>query len=248
MENKTKRATLVAIATMVSVLIISCKDRKTDTLEHIPSSNVTVIGAMKNVMWNGELEGVINLDTIKNKEHLYGFGPMENLKGELLIIDGKSFQSTVATPNTMVVTETFKNKAPFFAYAYITDWDEIKMPDSIVSLPTLEKFLNATTTKHSRPFMFKLVGKIKTAAIHVVNLPQGTIVHSPADGHKGITNYTIINENVHLIGFFSTDHKTIFTHHDTFMHIHLITDDHSKMGHLDSVEFNPASLKLLLSR
>jgi acetolactate decarboxylase len=34
---------------------------------------------MKNVMWKGQLQGVINLDTIQNKNHLYGFGPQEYL-------------------------------------------------------------------------------------------------------------------------------------------------------------------------
>jgi acetolactate decarboxylase len=43
-----------------------------------------VAGAMKNVMWKGQLFGTIDLDTIFNKQHLYGLGPVEYLTGELL--------------------------------------------------------------------------------------------------------------------------------------------------------------------
>ncbi|MBL0335613.1 MAG: acetolactate decarboxylase [Chitinophagaceae bacterium] len=72
---------------------------------------------MMNVMRKGELSGTINLDTISNKEHLYGVGPVEYLRGELLIIDGKSYQSTVAADGSIRMEETFKVRAPFFVYA-----------------------------------------------------------------------------------------------------------------------------------
>ena len=59
------------------------------------ASRVYITGAMKNIMWKGQLEGMINLDTIADKEHLYGLGPLEGLRGEILIIDGTAYISTV---------------------------------------------------------------------------------------------------------------------------------------------------------
>ena len=41
--------------------------------------HVRVIGEMRKVMWEGKLEGVIALDTIPAKEHVYGLGPVEFL-------------------------------------------------------------------------------------------------------------------------------------------------------------------------
>jgi len=38
-----------------------------------------------------------------------------------------------------------------------------------------------------------------------------------------------------MIGFFSTKHKGVFTHHGSFLHMHLISEDESKMGHLDNL-------------
>ena len=36
---------------------------------------VNVLGEMRKVMWEGELDGVINLDTIRTKENVYGLTP-----------------------------------------------------------------------------------------------------------------------------------------------------------------------------
>ena len=199
------------------------------------NSNVTIVGAMKNVMWKGQLYGNINLDKISNKEHLYGLGPVEYLSGELMIFDGKAYKSTVISTLSMKVEETFKTKAPFFGYANINQWYEQKLPDSIQTILHLENYLDKITKSAKRPFIFKIKGSIETAVIHIVNLPKGTKVSSPDQAHQGKTNYPIANEEVDILGFFSTEHKAIFTHHDTFLHMHLITSDKSKMGHLDEL-------------
>ena len=87
----------------------------------------------------GQLYGNINLDTIGNKINLYGLGPVEYLAGEILIIDGKSYKSTVVTDTTMKVEETYNIKAPFFGYANVAKWTEQTLPDSILTIQQLEQ-------------------------------------------------------------------------------------------------------------
>ena len=207
---------------------------------------VKIIGQMKNVMWKGELYGNINLDTIANKTNLYGLGPVEYLSGEILIIDGKSYKSTVVSDSTMKVEETYKIKAPFFGYANISKWTEQILPDSIPSIQQLEQYLDKISKTLPRPFLFKLFGTVDQATIHIVNLPKGAKVSSPDEAHNGQINYELNNEQSEIIGFFSTKHKAIFTHHDTFLHMHLITIDRKKMGHLDEVLFKKGTMKLYL--
>ncbi|HMQ08092.1 MAG TPA: acetolactate decarboxylase [Saprospiraceae bacterium] len=207
---------------------------------------VIVVGEMKNVMRKGQLHGNIYLDTISRKDNLYGLGPVEDLAGEILIIGGRSYKSSVLSDTEMHVEETYDIKAPFFGYANISDWKELTLPDSIQSLEQLEIYLDKTTKLSARPFMFKLSGIVEYASIHIVNLPKGTKVNSPEEAHKGLVSYTINNEASDIIGFFSTDHKTIFTHHDTWLHMHLITADRQKMGHLDEGKFSKSSMKLYL--
>jgi acetolactate decarboxylase len=213
---------------------------------HTSSTAPRIVGMMKDVMWGGQLSGQINLDTLSNKSHLYGLGPVEYLTGEIILLDGKGFKSEVLKDSSMRVTETLKLKAPFFGYANIGKWMEVPLPDSVTTIPQLEGFLNQSTKDRERPFFFKMTGTVDSAKIHVVNLPKGTKVASPQDAHLGQKDFGIRMKAVTLLGFFSTEHQAIFTHHDTFVHIHLITDDHLQMGHLDGLALRKGTAKLYL--
>ncbi len=232
---------IILINSIIILLITSC-----NTNTKLTKNDIKIIGEMKNVMWKGQLYGSINLDTIANKENLYGLGPVEYLSGELMVFDGKAYKSTVLTPTTMKVEETYKTKAPFFGYVNINKWKEQDLPDSIQSISQLETYLDKITKSVKRPFMFKLSGVVETAKIHIVNLPKGSKVSSPDEAHQGQINYDIINQQADILGFFSTEHKAIFTHHDTFLHMHLLTKDKTKMGHLDNVFFGNGNIKLYL--
>ena len=210
------------------------------------TNEVKIVGQMKNVMWKGQLYGNINLDTIAEKTNLYGLGPIEYLAGEILIIDGKSYKSIVTSDSTMKVEETYKIKAPFFGYATISKWTEQNLPDSVQTIQQFELYLDNITKSSPRPFMFKISGTVEQATIHIVNLPKGSEVSSPDEAHEGQKNYELKNEQSEIIGFFSTEHKAILTHHDTYLHMHLITKDRQKMGHLDEVLFKKGMMKLYL--
>lgn len=207
---------------------------------------VIVVGAMRNVMWKGQLQGVIDLDTITNRQHLYGLGPVEYLSGELMIVEGVAYQSSVLTDTTMKVAKTYKARAPFFVYAHVGAWKQQDLPDSIQDLQQLERYLDGLTKTMIRPFAFRLTGEVESATLHVVNLPKGASVSSPEQAHQGQTDYYLSDTEVEILGFFSTQHKGVFTHHDTFMHMHLIKGDKTAMGHLDNARFRKGAMKLYL--
>lgn len=194
-----------------------------------------IIGAMKDVMWSGKLQGKVDLDTLADKKHLYGLGPLEYLEGEILIVDGECYTSRIGKDSSLKVAKTFQAKAPFFGYANIPKWREAALPDSVSSLDQIERYLDAETKNLARPFFFRIEGTVDSAAFHVVNLPKGAKVASPQDAHAGQREFRIADRESRLIGFFSTAHQAIFTHHDTYLHIHLITKDKKQMGHLDRV-------------
>lgn len=226
--------------------LISCdstsKEKSID--ETATYSDINIVGAMKNVMWKGELGSSIDLDTISNKNGLYGLGPVSYLTGELLINNGKIYVSKVTSDSTMTVEKTFDASAPFFVYGNVTEWNEIELPSDVKTIQNLEAFIDDKTTDFKRPFTFKLIGQVSSAIIHIQNLPKGTKVSSPDEAHQGQTNYNIENEDAEIIGFFSTEHKGVFTHHDSFLHMHLMTKDESKMGHLDELEIGEMKLYL----
>jgi acetolactate decarboxylase len=161
-------------------------------------------------------------------------------------MDGQSYKSTVVNDSSMKVDQTFDLKAPFFGYAYIPKWKEFALPDVIRTIPELERHLDSLTLSSERPVLFRLSGVLDRAKIHVVNLPAGSKVASPAVAHVGQRDYALENTSFEVLGFFSTKHKAIFTHHDTYLHMHLITSDGLKMGHLDAISLRAGAVKLFL--
>lgn len=229
--------------TLIYMLLFLC----TNTLTAQDTRNtVRITGQMKDVMWKGEIAAKIDLDTIRNKEHLFGLGPVEYLSGELMVVDGVCYKSTVISESAMKVERGFQTKAPFFGCANIEKWNTRLLPDSVQTMTQLEAFLNDYNKNTGTAFMFRLKGTIAEAVIHIQNLPPGSEVKSPADAKKGQVKYTLRDEDCEILGFFSTQHQGIFTHHGHFVHMHLLTADKSKMGHIDELSFRPQSMKLLL--
>lgn len=209
------------------------------------SSEIKISGAMSNVMKKGQLQGTILLDTIQNKKGLYGIGPKEYLKGELLIIDGESYVSSMDSNGSIKMEQTFDVKAPFFVYSNNDNWCEYTLPAHVKNIKDLENFIDELSVTSIRPFVFKLEGIFSKVKFHIQNLPDGTVVKSPKDAHTGQGKYESDNVLGELVGFFSTEHQAIFTHHDSFIHIHYINADRSEMGHVDEIFFdsgNPVRL------
>ena len=207
-------------------------------------NKITITSAMRNVMWKGELAEKIHLDTISNREGLMGIGPIAYLKGEITICDGEAYVSRVLTDSTMIVEKTYDVGAPFFVHYNVKEWVAQSLPDSIRNIAQLEAFIVEVSQGMPAPFAFKLVGEISSGIIHIQNLADGSVVTSPKEAHAGQTNYTLGQESVKVVGFYSQEHKAVFTHHDTFLHLHLITADEQKMGHLDEVDFGAMTLYL----
>ena len=134
-----------------AICLASCNS-KGETATPTTYPDVKVVGAMKNVMWKGELEGSILLDTITNKKGLYGLGPESYLTGELLIVNGTSYLSKVSSDTTMTVTPTYDVSAPFFVYTNVTDWYEINLPASVKTIKDIEDFVSERTKEAKRPF------------------------------------------------------------------------------------------------
>ncbi len=210
------------------------------------STSVFVSGAMRNVMWKGQLKGTIQLDSLEKKSFINGLGPLEFLQGELLIFNGKAYQSQVKSASKMSVTQSFHAKAPFFVYAQVPAWTQHALPDSIVRLDQLEDYLNKLLAKVNQPVPFQLMGIIEIGNVHVVHLAPGSVVKSPDDAHKGQVNYPIFEKEGSCLGFYSREHKGIFTHHDTNIHLHFLSSDEQFMGHLEYATFQSNTFKLFL--
>ena len=132
---------------LLALVVLSCNSTNKEASKS-NYNDLLIVGAMKNVMWKGELGSSINLDSISDKQGLYGIGPESYLTGELLINNGKSYVSRVTSDSTMLVEQKFDVLAPFFVYANVNKWEEIELPQSIRTIKDVEKYIDEKTIKN----------------------------------------------------------------------------------------------------
>jgi len=201
---------------------------------------------MSDVMWKGDLEGKIATDSINNKE-AYGLGPIEFLKGEILLFEGQTFVSKVIDSISHEVTKISSAKAPFFVYSTSSNLYVVDLPNKNYSLRKIEEQIDSIYKNYEQPLLIRIDGFFNELKLHSVNLPKGEKVSSPDEAHQGLTQYKFNGISGSLIGFFSRHHKSIFTHHDSFLHAHFISNDRQVLGHVDKLNFDSSFITLKIS-
>ena len=211
------------------------------------TSTIKVVGEMRDVMWKGDLKGKIATDSIKNKE-TYGIGPIEFLKGEIVVFEGQTFVSKVIDSVSHQVTKIPSVRAPFFVYSTNSDLKVVELTLDNYSLKKIEEHIDSVYKNYDQPLLIRIDGVFNKMKLHSVNLPEGEQVSSPDEAHQGLTQYDLKNISGSLIGFFSRNHKAVFTHHDSFFHAHFISDDRGVLGHIDETDFNSSKVILKVSK
>ena len=192
---------------------------------------------MKNVMMNGDLSVHLDIDTL-NKLHLYGLGPVAELKGEIMILDGKVL-TTTKDGNKLINEKDKISKAALLVYSNVEKWKTVSLYLTINSYAELEKLVEITAKENgydtALPFAFKVNAVPAKATYHVIDWKKG--VEHTMDNHKQFAYAgEMINTPVTMLGFYSKHHQSIFTHHTTFMHVHLLDDKAKTVGHLDELQ------------
>jgi acetolactate decarboxylase len=221
------------------LFLASCQER--------PKTSVKVTGQMRNVMWLGDLEGKIATDSLNNTT-AYGLGPIEYLKGEILLFEGQTFVSKVIDSLHHKVEQTTSSRAPFFVYSTASDLKEINIPQKVFTLKSTENLIDSLYSDYENPLLIRIDGLFDAITVHSVDLAEGSTVSSPDQAHEGLTKYDYKNISGSLIGFFSRKHKAVFTHHDSFFHAHFISDDRDILGHVDAIDFNSTEVTFKVSK
>lgn len=211
------------------------------------TSTIKVVGEMRDVMWKGDLKGKIATDSLNNKE-TYGLGPIEFLKGEIVVFEGQTFVSKVIDSVSHQVTKIPSVRAPFFVYSTNSDLKVVELTLDNYSLKKIEEHIDSVYKNYDQPLLIRIDGVFNKMKLHSVNLPDGEQVSSPDEAHQGLTQYDLKNISGSLIGFFSRNHKAVFTHHDSFFHAHFISNDRGVLGHIDETDFNSSKVILKVSK
>jgi acetolactate decarboxylase len=217
----------------IILLLFSCNSNT----KKEQSQEVQYKGALRNIM-QGNLEAVADVSEFKNKKHFYALGALENLKGEIQIFDSKPFTSKVKS-NSLSFDKSYNYKATLLVYATVKKWQEKAIPNTIITKEQLEIFIEQEAINQEidieKPFPFLLKGSPTSFDWHVINWKDGDTIHSHKKHITSGMHGSLNNREVEILGFYSKKHQAIFTHHTTFMHMHVKTDGNGVAGHVDDI-------------
>ncbi len=203
---------------------------------------------MKNIMQAGDLSAVISLDTLL-AQHTYGLGPAANLKGEIMMLDGRTYTSSLEK-GTITTHESNKVQAAMFVYAQVQAWTTVKLKNPMTDLKMLETAIKEAAQKQNMntdsAFPFLIHHHTGKTSYHVIDWIEGT-AHTPGNHKQFAKTGVFMDESITLLGFYSTQHEGVFTHHGSYLHLHVANQDKTIIGHVDALEW-PDEVELLLPK
>lgn len=196
------------------------------------------IGAQRDTIINGKLAAALDLKTLADRPHLYGLGPLEQLRGEATIADSRSALARVGPDGMVKVTQGFDGGVPFFVWAEVPRWIEVPIPDQIRSFEDLERFVpraaEAAGLDAEQPLPFLVSGRQDLIEFHILNR-IGDAPHNLEMHEKIKAKFELVKTEATIVGFYSTRHRGVFTPGDSNIRIHFQTPDNSQSGHIEKL-------------
>ena len=182
----------------------------------------------------------ISLDSLQKYKQLIGMGPLGKMEGEITILDGKIYGGKSRTSGETLVVNDWKVQAPFLVYADVAKWEKVKLSGSAESLAELEEKIKEAALSSGinleEPFFFRIEGTFDQMVTHIVT-PRSPEMQGYVAGQNQ-KNYDHSKESGELIGVYSKIGQRIYTHHDSFMHVHFLNTEKDFTGHLDKFQSN----------
>lgn len=216
------------------------------TIVHAQNDSVQAAGAMRTALQAGHAPAVIQMRELMRPGH-FGLGPLTDLRGELLLLDGRCLAATVGPDGKLRVSSPPDAGAPFFVHQQVENWEPMDLPDSVTTLTALDHWLTAKALADGAPFAFRLDGRFRSVDVHVLNVPEGTAVNSREEAHRWDARFQEVDRVMTVLGFFSTKHHGVFTHHGSNVHLHAVSAERDWMGHVEALDLAPGAVQLFIA-
>jgi acetolactate decarboxylase len=202
-----------------------------------PGYALSYLGSQRQTIMTGDRATHLDLRTLEGRPRLYGIGPIQGLSGEVTIADSRPSLARVGADRLVHVTESYDAGVPFFVWAEVSAWQTQEMPDVVRTYAEVERFVGEAGAKAGliQAFPFVMKGRPELIDFHIVNAtsatPPGPEAHQkiqiPFDAH---------DQDVMVVGFWSSRHQGVFTPMGTNMHAHFQTLDNKISGHVQGLK------------
>lgn len=204
-------------------------------------------GALHAIMAENDTAAVVTLDALTPDSTLHAVGAVAGLRGEISVLGGEVW---IATPGdgdvaTSTVADSSAASATLLVAARVPGWQEIAI-DEAIPFDSLDARIAALAARAgvdlAQPFPFVIEGPMSALEWHVVDgrrLAEGAVGH--AAHLAAAVRRRLDHVAAGLVGFHSTAHEGVWTHHGAFTHVHAVIPAARASGHVDHVVVEPGA-------
>ena len=224
-----KNSLKIILFTILMISVYGCNSKNAKkqvhakkTVKEYKSDDYWVknIGSRFNIIKDGNFSATVSLDSLLQNPNLFAIGPIEGLKGEITVNDGKVYVATMDNDNPKFSNTTMNTKAIFMVYGSCSEW--IKIPTNGSDM--------------EKPFPFKIEGKVNTLNYHII-YKKDKVPHNVEEHQKAKQKFEIANENIEVIGFWAdAKGEGVYTHPGHRTHLHFTESNNNKSGHIDDIK------------
>ena len=198
-------------------------------------------GTLRQVMHGEIMDGQVHLADVIDKRHLFGIGAPHQLRGEILIADGKAWVATTEGEQIVTRQGSAEDSAVFLAVAHVPRWIDVTVEQDI-SADEFDDFIERTMRQAGldrlETIPFTVEGRFPSLKLHVLNgqcpFAEVTVkVEGAGPPHRT----TLHDAQGLLVGFYAENGAGRITHHSTRTHVHALVKngDARVAGHVDAV-------------
>lgn len=218
------------------------------------AQELTAHGNFRHMMHTGETGGTIVLDTL-NAPSAWGVGATAGLRGEVVIRDGAVLVSRGDDTQARVTPPEAGEEAVILAYGTVTDWQTVDIPHDMTP-DRLSHFIELQAQSLGLDlgggFPIRVNGAFPQLVWHVVtgeapaHGAQGGHGGGHANSQSGMNRYDETGASGEVIGVYTgAALEGIASHPDERVHLHFVSADGTRSGHVDEITI-PSGAVLLL--
>lgn len=218
---------IAAASCAAALLAAACRPTPVDVV-------VTHAGVLHEVMTQGATGAAAR---VAPGDDVYGLGALAGLAGEVTVVDGVVWTSRPGPDGAPVTTSGDTVDACLYVDARVPRWTRVPVAQEIrgAALDEGVRRLAADAgVDTTRPFPFLIEGRVRALAWHVIDgarVEPGAAGH---DAHLAASQRGVLDDvDATIVGFHSTAHRGVFTHHDRDTHMHVVAPGLS--AHVDDV-------------
>jgi alpha-acetolactate decarboxylase len=208
---------------------------------------IVQFGKMHEAIGQHQSQGRVRLAKLVERPHFFGVAALENLEGEVTIVDGKVTITRVDDKGRLEAAEGAEAdaQATLLVGAYVPEWIEHKVTRR-VEADEFDQYVGEAASKAglttSKPFMFTAEGEFSNVRLHVINgaCPMHARLRKielPPERQPFEAEFDKVRGTI--VGVFAKDAVGDITHPATSTHLHLVFKDAKTgkllTGHLEQI-------------